>query len=312
MQRCAGPAWAWPWPWSSGAAGRRFDELDYGLPLRRAVLPEVELALHERGRGRRSFVLLHGLGSDLRVWSRNLEPLASRGRVIAIDLPGFGKSSKPDVDYALPWQARTIVTLLDQCGIDRAVVCGHSMGGQLALQLALDHPERVEGLVLAAPAGFERFSAREAQWIRGHVDEGYTARAGAATVTLRYLQTFHVMPRAAWPLLRDRLAILGGPDLPAYARAVCRAVAAMLAAPVLDRLAAITTPTWVSFGTHDALIPNRILHGRDTAALARRAVAALPDAALALVRDAGHMVQLERPEAWNVAALTWLARRMPA
>jgi pimeloyl-ACP methyl ester carboxylesterase len=84
----------------------------------------------------------------------------------------------------------------------------------------------------------------------------------------------------------------------------------MLDAPVLDALADIELPVLVTFGTEDALIPNRIVHGRDTVALARQAVARLPDAQLVLVRDAGHMVQLERPDEWNAAVLTYLSRRV--
>jgi pimeloyl-ACP methyl ester carboxylesterase len=302
--------WTWPWMWPCVAPGRAFAELDYALPLRRVQVADVELALHERGRGKRTYVLLHGLGSDLRVWSAVLPMLAERARVLAVDLPGFGKSSKPDASYGLDWVGTQIIALLDREGIDRAVVFGHSMGGQIALRLALAQPDRIEGLVLAAPAGFERFSAAEAAWIRGAVDVDYTVRASAAAIALRHMQTFHRMPAEAWPLLRDRLAIIGGPDIRAYARAVSRSVAAMLDAPVLDRLATLELPVLVTFGTHDALIPNRVLHGSDTAALARTAARLVPDATLALVRDAGHMVQLERPVEWNAAALTFLARRV--
>jgi pimeloyl-ACP methyl ester carboxylesterase len=302
--------WAWPWTWPWIAPGRSFAALDYGLPLRCIAVNDLELAVHERGAGKHACVLLHGLGSDMRVWSSSLAALGSRARVLAIDLPGFGKSSKPDASYALRWVGEHVIALLDREGIDRAVVFGHSMGGQVALQLALDHADRIAALVLSAPAGFERFSASEARWIRDAVDVDYTAGASAAAVVMRHMQAFHRMPVQAWPLLRDRLAIIGGPDIRTYGRSVARSVAAMLDAPVLDALADIELPVLVTFGTEDALIPNRIVHGRDTAALARQAVARLPDAQLVLVRDAGHMVQLERPDEWNAAVVTYLSRRV--
>lgn len=304
------PAWTWPWIWAGALPGRSFADLDYALPLRRVHVGDVELAVHERGRGKRTYVLLHGLGSDLRVWSAALPMLGERARVLAVDLPGFGKSSKPDASYGLDWVGAQLLALFDREGIDRAVVFGHSMGGQIALRLAHAHRERIAGLVLAAPAGFERFSAAESKWIKDAIDVDYTARATAATVALRYVQTFHRMPASAWPLLRDRLAIIGGPDIRAYGRAVARSVAAMLDAPVLDRLPELDVPTLVTFGTHDGLIPNRFLHGSDTAALAREGARRMPHAAFTLVRDAGHMVQLERPAEWNAAALTFLSRRV--
>lgn len=313
----AGPTWTWPWSWpwswswSSVRPGRSFAALDYGMPLERVALGELELAVHARGAGGPAIVLLHGLGSDLRVWSSNLAALSERAQVLALDLPGYGKSDKPDVAYDLPWMAARVVELLDRRGLDRVVLGGHSMGGQIAIELALRHPERVAALMLAAPAGLERFSTEEARWIRAAVDDDYTARASAATVVARYLQTFHRMPTSAWPLLRDRLAIIGGPDLRAYARSVTRSVAAMLACPVIDRLGALELPVLVSFGSEDALVPNRLLHGRDTLGLARRGVQRLPNASLSLIRSAGHMVQLERPDEWNAAALTFLARHVP-
>ncbi|MBK6921344.1 MAG: alpha/beta fold hydrolase [Deltaproteobacteria bacterium] len=304
-------SWPWSWSWNSVRPGRSFASLDYGLPLELVGLDQVELAVHTCGEGDPPIVLLHGLGSDMRVWSRNLAALSGRARVLAVDLPGFGKSSKPDVSYSLPWMAARVVELLDRCGLDRVVLCGHSMGGQIAMELALSQPERVAALLLAAPAGLERFSEAEGRWIRAAVDDDYTARASAATVVARYLPTFHRMPTAAWPLLRDRLAIIGGPDVRAYARAVTRSVAAMLERPVIDRLGALRMPVLVSFGSEDALVPNRMLHGRDTATLARCGVQRMPNATLAMVRGAGHMVQLERPDEWNAAALTFLARHVP-
>lgn len=303
--------WSWPWSWALRPVprGRSFAELDWGLSLARVDLGDVELAIHERGQGP-ACVLLHGLGSDMRVFSANLAPLARAHRVIAVDLPGFGKSSKPDVDYALPWVADRIVALLDRLGLDRAALIGHSMGGQIAMHVALAQPARVSALVLAAPAGLEAFTAEEARWIRATVDDAYTVRASPAAVVTRHVLAFHRMPAGMWPLVRDRLAIIGGPDLRAYARAVTRSVAAMLDAPVLDRLPRITAPTLVSFGSEDALIPNRFLHGRDTQAIARHGCERLPHASLAWIPGAGHMVQLERPDVWNAAALTHLSRHV--
>lgn len=291
-----------PWP-----SARSFDELDYGLALEHRVLAGDRVALHVVGDGDPPLVLVHGLGSDMRVWSANLSALAGRHRVVALDLPGFGRSAKPRRAHTIAHHVACVSELIDVLG-GRAVVFGHSMGGQIALRLAIDHPAQIAALVLSAPAGLEAFSAREAAWIRGVVDDGYTLHATPFEIAIRHAQTFHRMPSAAWPMLRDRLAVARGPDIGAYARAVTQCVRAMLDEPVLTDLGRVAAPALVTFGRYDALIPNRLLHGRDIRSLATAAVAHMPAGELAIVDDAGHMPQLERPDPWNAIVLSFLTR----
>jgi len=109
-------------------------------------------------------------------------------------------------------------------------------------------------------------------------------------------------------MVRDRLAVMGGPDFDAFAYAVSRSVWAMLRGPVADRLHEVRVPTLITFGEGDALIPNPILHGGSTERLARQAAATIPHAQLRLIPRAGHMVQFERPAEWNKAVLEFLSR----
>ncbi len=97
-------------------------------------------------------LLIHGLAANLRNFYR-LAPLLERDfRVIAIDRPGSGYSSRDDDALAaLPAQARMIAAFLDAEGIERPAVVGHSLGGAVALALALDHPEKVGALALLCP-----------------------------------------------------------------------------------------------------------------------------------------------------------------
>lgn len=284
------------------ARGRSFDELDYGIPVEQRSVGGYRLAVHEAGRGDPPLVLIHGLGSDMRVWSENLAALSARHRVVAFDLLGFGRSDKPAGVHALADHVACVRELIDGLG-GAAILVGHSMGGQIALRAALSYPERVLGLVLAAPAGLERFDPAAKHWIRAVVDDGYTRYASPLQVAMRHAQTFHRPPPAAWAMLRDRLAVIDGPEFGAYCRAVTQSVAAMLAEPVFDELEGITAPTLVTFGRHDALIPNRVFHGRDTERLARHAVGRIPGARLEMIPDAGHMPQLEQPNHWNSLAL---------
>src|ERR1700730_18506572 len=99
-------------------------------------------------------VLIHGLGSSAAVeFYYNLEPLAAHHRVLAIDLPGFGKSDKPQLQSPIELLVRAVRDLMTSEGLERAAVMGVSMGGRVALGLALDSPELVERLVLVDALG---------------------------------------------------------------------------------------------------------------------------------------------------------------
>src|SRR5256885_15300180 len=99
-------------------------------------------------------VLVHGLGSSAAVeFYYNLEPLAAHHRGFAIDLPRFGRSDKPVLEYTIDLFVRAVSDLMACEGIERAAVMGVSMGGRVALGLALDSPEKVERLVLVDALG---------------------------------------------------------------------------------------------------------------------------------------------------------------
>src|SRR3989442_10375155 len=99
-------------------------------------------------------VLVHGLGSSAAVeFYYNLEPLAAHHRVLAIDLPGFGKSDKPVLDYTIDLFVKAVRDVMACEGLERAAVMGVSMGGRVALGLALESPDLVERLVLVDALG---------------------------------------------------------------------------------------------------------------------------------------------------------------
>jgi pimeloyl-ACP methyl ester carboxylesterase len=122
-------------------------------PLGRIVqIGETRLHIVERGSGP-PLVLVHGLGAQLRNFTYALVgPLAANFRVICVDRPGCGYSTRPArVSASLTGQAATIAKLLAELGLERPIVVGHSYGGALALALAVNHPDSVGGLALVAP-----------------------------------------------------------------------------------------------------------------------------------------------------------------
>ncbi|MBI4298167.1 MAG: alpha/beta fold hydrolase [Chloroflexi bacterium] len=101
-------------------------------------------------------LLLHGLGASVITWRDNIGPLSQSFTVYAIDLPGHGYSDKPDWDYSPDSLLSLMTHFLDSLGIDRCSLIGNSGGGFLALKLALDYSQKVEGLVLVDSAGLGR------------------------------------------------------------------------------------------------------------------------------------------------------------
>lgn len=113
----------------------------------------------------RTFVLVHGIGMGRIVYDGVAPILASRGRVIALDLPGFGDSPEPESVTSIEQTAQRMAQFIRDEQLGRVVLVGHSMGTQVVTQIAVDHPELVDGLVLIAPTinRYERSAAKQAE-----------------------------------------------------------------------------------------------------------------------------------------------------
>lgn len=121
-------------------------------PFTRSIyLPQSELTLHifEVGaRGTPAILLIHGLGDEADTWRHLIPPLSARYRVIAPDLPGFGRSQQTDRPYTMPFLQDVMLELMDKLAIQRAVLVGHSLGAVLAHAIARSNPKQVDRLVL--------------------------------------------------------------------------------------------------------------------------------------------------------------------
>lgn len=113
------------------------------------------VAWYELGSGH-PLVLLHGLADSHRTWRSVAPLLAERYHVFMLDLPGHGFSARPDAPYTLPWYAETVVAWMDRIGLDRAHVCGHSLGGGIAQWMLLESRARMDRLALVAAGGLGR------------------------------------------------------------------------------------------------------------------------------------------------------------
>jgi pimeloyl-ACP methyl ester carboxylesterase len=246
--------------------------------------------LHYRDRGTGpAVVLVHGLGGNLRNFNRLVDKLAATCRVVAVDRPGSGYSTMVSGEHpTLRGQATIIVRFLQRLGLDRPLLVGHSLGGALALALALDHPYCVRGLVListlsyverAPPALFKSLDIRSPA-LRWLIAWTLMAPLGklAHQTTLKAVFAPELVPKS---FDVDSGGTLGlRPDSFIAASKDMVTVSDELAT-MTPRYPTLSIPVDVIFGRQDPILDYRA-HGE-------RLVAALPNATLHVI-EGGHMI----------------------
>jgi pimeloyl-ACP methyl ester carboxylesterase len=279
--------------------------VDWAAQARTTTVGTDRLAFIELGSGDPPLLFLHGLGGNWTAWLENLGPAARDHRVVAVDLPGFGKSRPASDGISIPGYARTIARFCDKVGLDEFIVIGNSLGGWVAAELALRMPERVQAMVLVDAAGIvptrlERTKA--VNLMRGAQLGAPLAprfrRAIAARPKLRKLALKYTAADATG-LAADLvyMALPEAPD-PGFAPAFLAARRSW-SEGWCDRLTEIECPTLIVWGERDALLPLR--HGREWA---RR----LRGSELKVIEGAGHVPMLERPAEFNAMLQTFLAQ----
>lgn len=280
------------WLWFSRPADLNFDDLRASVPFseysRFAEVDGLRVHYQEKGSGV-PVVLLHGFASSTYTWKDVFEPLSQKYRVIAVDLKGFGFSAKPDGDYTRRGQGQLVAHLLDRLNIEKAWICGNSMGGEIAVNVALQFPERVKGLVL--------------------IDSGGINVAGAASLVPGYLKVPVISSAlTAVIMVSDRMVKRGlelsfyndslvTPDRIAYYHRPLKTRDGQLAAirarqqagefPVETQLDRINVPTLIIWGSDDEIVPveagqkfNSLING----------------SRLVIIDNCGHVPQEETPE----------------
>lgn len=282
------------------------DIWQYPYPVHHATVGDsVRVAYVDEGSGP-VLLMVHGLGSNLQAWQKNIDSLRQHYRCIALDLPGYGKSSLGNYPYSPTFFADAVLALMAQLELDDVTLVGHSMGGQVAMHVALADSSRLSRLVLVAPAGFEQFTPQEHAWFATYVTPAFIKMTPEAQIVKNFEVNFHQMTEDARFMIADRLQMRGTADYDAYCDMIPHCVQGMLTQPVFDRLPDIKLPTLVIYGAADLLIPNRLLHPTLTVqAVAETATQRLPNAQLHLLPNAGHFVQWEAAGAVNALIMAW-------
>jgi pimeloyl-ACP methyl ester carboxylesterase/putative sterol carrier protein len=264
--------------------------------LERVSLGGIELSTLVAGNPNNPpLVLIHGLGASKASWLPVIPELARTHHLHAIDLPGFGASSKPRGSYDAPWFAEHVFRLLDVLDLPGAFVAGNSLGGRVAMEMAMSEPERVYGIACLCPAA--AFTHRPAlglvRVLRPELGVSFLRlprerlKVGLQDLfcdPLRIQEDWYEAAiddfRRYWRSPRSRMAFF-----------------AALRNVYLDepdgesgfwaRLSSMKTPAMYIYGEHDNLITPRF---------SQRVRRFLPSAKVLLWEDSGHVPQLEHPE----------------
>jgi pimeloyl-ACP methyl ester carboxylesterase len=163
-------------------------------------------------------------------------------------------------------------------------------------------------MALVSPAGIETFTEQDATAIRSMMSAEGIMAASEAQVQQSVALNFHEYTEDyAW-LVEQRKAVAERSDFPTYAAANAKAVGGMLDGAVYDKLGAIDIPMLVLFGAGDKLIPNQFLHPEQSPeTIAESAQSAMPGAQVELIDDAGHLVMIERPDAFETHLRSFLS-----
>jgi pimeloyl-ACP methyl ester carboxylesterase len=253
----------------------------------------------EMGEGEPVYILLHGFGASEFSWREVMEPLSRSGRVIAYDRPAFGLTERPldgnwtgTNPYSVQGNVELLDGLMDELGVDKAILVGNSAGGEVAAAYAIEHPERVQGLVLVDPAVGSGRGGRFPQWASSLMALPQIRNLAPLLVRSIAGEMGNDTIRQAWhdPSRIDP-EVYEGYRKPLRANNWDKALYEFTIAgnPVdySGHLANLTMPVLVVTGDDD-----RIVHTGQSIQLSRE----IPGAELAVLKDCGHVPQEECPD----------------
>lgn len=260
-----------------------FADVKYPYPEKYVDARGVRVCAVDEGRGD-PIIFLPPVGRSIPHYELVYGAFLKTHRVIGLDLPGSGKSDKPDAPYTVDWFLSMLPAILDALAVGPATFVGNSLGGRLAKELAMRQPVRVRGVVALAPIAL-RPSAVSRAVIKRTFNERAWMRPRETAIREAAARSFHAPHPEIDVIVSRTLEFCSTPDWPPYVRALVRAVhsAIDLAPPKY----AIAAPLVVAWGDDDRMLPitwMKKLPGRHV-----------------VIPDCGHFPPIERPD--DVAAL---------
>ena len=260
-------------------------------------MPECDIGnitLYYTDQGRGDVVLLlHGLGSCCEDWQPQVFALAEYYRVVAVDLRGHGKSSKPDQVYSVPLYARDIFSLMDKLEMSSIHLIGFSMGGMTAFQMAVDNPERINSLVVinAAPE-----MPNDKLWLRTLVTVRLLVVRLLGMGALGRMIGRKLFPKPEQhPLYQQFLRRMENNPKPVY----IRALKSFVGWSVMDQLSSLTMPVHIVTADQDYT----------SVAYKQQYANKITGATLAVIKDSRHATPMDQPQQLNNEIIKFLNDR---
>jgi len=259
-----------------------------------AKFGQSEIYYEVAGSGEPAVILLHGGMLDRTMWDGQFELLAKTHRVVRYDADAHGESPLPPDVY---WDHASLRELMNALGIDRAILVGLSMGGKVAIDLALEIPERVEGIV-AVSSGLSGYRFESDYYLERRDAMIQAWRAGKFDTVVEEFQRCwtdgpHRPPEEVDPEVREKVRMMARNGLEHAMEG------RLIDPPATERLGELTLPMLMVVGELD--MPG-ILDIADIV------VAANPNAELVVVPEVAHMVNMEKPAEFNELLLEYLSR----
>lgn len=271
--------------------------------MARVQLGDVQLNVEQAGQGP-ALLCLHGFTGSAATWAPFVAEWSRRFRVVCVDLLGHGASDAPADPgrYAMDRSVADLLGVLDRLGLDGAAVLGYSMGGRVALALALEAPERVAALVLeSASPGLRDPEERRARAQADAALADAIEREGIAAFVERWeAQPLFSSQARLDAATRAALRAQRLRNSPEGLAGSLRGLGAGVQPSFWDRLGELKRPALFIAGALDEKF----------CAVARAMHAAAPGSRLAVVPGAGHAVHLERPDAFGRLVLEFVLHRV--
>ena len=282
-----------------------FQDIDYGYPTK-SVLSNPSISYIDAGKGDKTILLVHGLASNAGFWRYAIAELSKNYRVIAVDLPGYGKSGKGAYPYSMTFYANQIKRFADELKLDKFILVGHSMGGQIGITFSLKYPERLEKLVLASPAGVEEFEQGEGDWLRSVMTKNGVKKTTEDVIRRNLANNFYSWNDKWEWMVEERVRMIKAKDFDEFCYTVVRSVNAMLDEPTFDKIKNISVPALIVYGKNDGLIPNPYLNPGFTSDVFNWGAAQIPNCKIHEIEECGHMLQIEHPQEFSNAVLDFI------
>jgi pimeloyl-ACP methyl ester carboxylesterase len=236
-------------------------------------------------------LLIHGLGGSIESWTNNIGELTKSLRVIAIDLPGFGLSDKPKMDYTIKFYREFIVQFLKQLQLGQVSIVGSSLGGHVAAEVAIRHPDLVKKLILTSPAGALPRSFKGTPALRRYI-RVINAKSVEQVKQALFAVDNKPVDDSYAQLVYQKLLLPGAKE--AFLSALAGSAKALR---LNSRLHRIKAPTLLLWGKEDTMIPVKFVEP----------FVKMKNCRIVMLENCGHRPHVDRPEVFNKIVVDFLA-----